>query len=173
MELVAFILFLICEIGIISLSEETNGKIVAVQSLSRVQLFVTPGLPVFHHLLKLKFMSIKSVVPSNHLIRCCSLLLPPAFFPSIRSLFQWVGLFISGQSIGASVSASVLSMDIQGWFPLGLTGLISLQSKGLLRVFSSTTFGRHQFFGAQPSPLPSSHIRTWLLEKPSPSLTSI
>ena len=88
MELVAFILFLICEIGIISLSEETNRKIVAVQSLSRVQLFVTPGLPVFHHLLKLKFMSIKSVIPSNHLIRCCSLLLPPSFFPSIRSLFQ-------------------------------------------------------------------------------------
>ena len=88
MELVAFILFLICEIGVISLSEETNGKIVAVQSLSRVQLFVTPGLPVFHHLLKLKFMSIKSVVPSNHLIRCCFLLLPPSFFPSIRSLFQ-------------------------------------------------------------------------------------
>ena len=128
----------------------------------------TPGLPVFHHLLKLKFMSIKLVMPSNYLICCCSLLLPPSFFPSIRSLFQWVGLFISGQSIGASVSASVLSVDIQGWFPLGLTGLISLQSKRLWRVFSSTSVGKHQFFGARPSPLPSSHICTWLLEKPSP-----
>ena len=69
-----------------------------------------------------------------------------------------------GQSIGAS--APVLPMNIQDWFPLGWTGLISLQSKGLSRVFSNTTVKKHQFFGAQPSLWSSSHIRTWLLEKP-------
>ena len=70
-----------------------------------------------------------------------------------------------GQSIGASASASVLSMKSQGWFPLGLTGLISLQSKGFSRVFSSTSIEKHQFFGAQPSSQSNSHIHTWLLEK--------
>ena len=71
-----------------------------------------------------------------------------------------------GQSIGVSASASVLPMNIQGWFPLELTGLISLLSKGLAGVFSRTTIWKHQFFGAQPSLWPSSHIHTWLLEKP-------
>ena len=71
----------------------------------------------------------------------------------------------SGQSIGTSASASVLPMKIQDWFPLGLTGLISLQSKGLSRVFSNTTVQKHQFFCAQPSLWSNSHIRTWLLEK--------
>ena len=73
-------------------------------------------------------------------------------------------LFASGsQSIGASTSALVLHMTIQSWFPLGL---ISLQSKGLLRLFSSTTVQKHQFFGNLPSLWSDSHIRTWLLEKP-------
>ena len=70
----------------------------------------------------------------------------------------------SGQSNGASASATVL--PVKGWFPLGLTSLISLQSKGLSRVFSSTTYWKHQFFGTQPSLRPNSHICTWLLEKP-------
>ena len=70
------------------------------------------------------------------------------------------------QSIGASASASVLPMNIQDWFPLGLTGLISLQSKGLARVFSNTTVQKYQFFRAQPSLWSNSHIHTWLLEKP-------
>ena len=65
-----------------------------------------------------------------------------------------------GQSIGASTSASVLSMSIQGWFPLGLTGLISLLSKGLSRVFSNTTVRKHLFFGTQPSLWSNSHIHT-------------
>ena len=69
-----------------------------------------------------------------------------------------------GQSIGASASASVLPMNIQGWFSLGLTGLISLQFKGLSRVFSNITVQKHQFFGAQPSLWSISHIHTWLLE---------
>ena len=69
-----------------------------------------------------------------------------------------------GQSIGASASASVLSMNIQDWFPLGLTGLISLQSTVLSRVFSNTTVQKHQFFGAQPSLRFNSLIHTWLLK---------
>ena len=76
-------------------------------------------------------------------------------------------LFTSGgQSIGASALASVLPLDIQDWFPLELIGLISLQSKGLLRVFSNTTVGKHQFFGTQPSLWSNSHIHRWLLGKP-------
>ena len=70
-----------------------------------------------------------------------------------------------GQSIGASASASVFPMNIQDWYP-GLTGLISLLFKGLSRVFSNTTVQKHQFFGAQLSLWPNSHIHTWLLEKP-------
>ena len=72
-----------------------------------------------------------------------------------------------GQSVGALASASVLPVNIQDWFPLGLTGWISLQSKGLSRVFSNTTVQTHQFFGTQPSLWSNSHIHTWLLEKPS------
>ena len=76
-------------------------------------------------------------------------------------------LFTSGgQIIGASASASLLPINIQGWFLSGLTGLISLQSKGLSRVFSNTTVQKHQFFGAQLSLWSNSHIHTWLLEKP-------
>ena len=87
-------------------------------------------------------------------------------FPASGS-FPMSWLFASGgQSIGASTSASVLPMNIQGWFPLGLTGLISLQTKGLSRVFSNTTIQKHQFFSAQPSLWSNSHIHTWLLEKP-------
>ena len=75
-------------------------------------------------------------------------------------------LFTSGgQSTGDSASASVLLMYIQGWFPLGWIDLISLQSKGLSRVFSNTTVQKHQFFGFQPSLWSNSHIHTWLLEK--------
>ena len=73
---------------------------------------------------------------------------------------------VNGQSIGISASASVLPMNIQDWFPLGLTSLISLQSTGLSRVFSSTIVQKHQFLGAQPSLQSNSHIHTWLPEKP-------
>ena len=84
-------------------------------------------------------------------------------FPASGS-FLMSQLFTSGgQSIGASVS--VLPMNIQDWFPLGLTSLISFQSKGLSRVFSNTTVPKHQFLSTQPSLLSNSHIHTWLLEK--------
>ena len=81
--------------------------------------------------------------------------------------FPMSWLFTSGgQSTEASASASVLPRNIQGWFPLGLTNLISLLSKGLSRVFSSTTTQKHLFFGTQPSLWFNSHIHTWLLKKP-------
>ena len=88
------------------------------------------------------------------------------YFPAWGS-FLINQLFTSGdQSIGASVSASVLPMNIQDWYPLGLTGWISLQSKRLSRVFSNNTVQKHQFFSTQPSLWYNSHIHTWLLEKP-------
>ena len=87
-------------------------------------------------------------------------------FPESGS-FLMSQLFSSGgQSIGVSGSASVLPINIQDWFPLGLTGLISLQCKGLSRVFSSTTVQKHRFFGIQLSLWFDSHIHTWLLKKP-------
>ena len=87
-------------------------------------------------------------------------------FPA-SGFFQMSQVFTSGgQSTGVSASASVLPMNIQDWFPLGWTGWISLLSKGLSRVFSNTTVHKHQFFGAQLSLYPNSHIHTWLLEKP-------
>ena len=90
----------------------------------------------------------------------------PQSFPASPS-FPTSHLFASGgQRIGASASASVVQLNIQCWFPLGLTGLISLQSRGLWRVFSSTTDWKHQFFSTQPSLQSNSHIHTWLLEKP-------
>ena len=80
--------------------------------------------------------------------------------------FQMSQFFTSGgENIGVSVSASVLPMNIQDWFPLGWTGLTSSQSKGPSRVFSNTTVQKHQFFGAQLSLWSNSHIHTWLLEK--------
>ena len=87
-------------------------------------------------------------------------------FPAPES-FQMNQFFASGgQSIGVSTSASVLPMNIQDWFPLGWTAWISLQSKGLSRVFSNTTVQKHQFFSAQLFLQSNSHIHTWPLEKP-------
>ena len=108
----------------------------------------------------LKLMSIELVMPSNYQY---PLLLLPSVFPASGSFpVNW--LFTSGgKSIEVSVSASVLPMNDQGWFPLGFTGLIFLMSKGLSRVFSSTTVQKHQLFSAQPHLC--FHIHTWLLEK--------
>ena len=109
----------------------------------------------------LKLMSIESVMPSNHR----PLLFLPSIFPSIR-VFPVSQLFaLGGRSIGTSASSSVLPVNIQGWFPLQMTGLISLLSKGLPRVFSSIAVWRHQFFSVQPFWWSSSHIHTWLLKK--------
>ena len=130
----------------------------SVQSLSWVRLFVVPWTAACKASLSftnsrnfLKLMSIESVMPSNHLILCRSLLLLPSIFPSSGS-FQMSQLFASGgQSIGVSALASVPPMDTQYCSPLGWTGWISLQPKGLSRVFSNTTVQKHQFFGTQLS----------------------
>ena len=115
----------------------------------------------------LKGMSIELVMPSNHLVVYRPLLLLP-IFPNIRVFSNESSeLFASGgQRIGASASASVLLMNIQDWFPLGLTGWISLQFKELSRVFSNITVQKHQFFGTQLSLWSNYHINLWLLEKP-------
>ena len=108
-------------------------------------------------------MSIESVGPSNYLVLCCPLLLLLSIFPSIRVYSKESAS--GGQFIGASASASVLPMNIQGLFPLGLSGLISLQSKGLSRVFSNTTavaqqaplsmeFSRQEYWSEEPFPSP-------------------
>ena len=126
--------------------------VVVIQSLSCVWLFLTPWTDAHQASLffiisqnLLKFMSIESVILSNHFILCHPLLLLPSVFPSIRIFFSESSLWIRWPK---SLSfASVLSVNIQDWFSLELTGLISLQSRGLSRVFSSTTVWKHQFFG--------------------------
>ena len=115
----------------------------SVQSLSHVWLFATPwiaacqaSLSITNFWSLLKLMSIELVMASNHLICCCPLLLLTSIFPSIR---------VFPVSVGVSASASVLPLNIQDGFPLGWTDWISLQSKGLSRVFSNTTIQKHQF----------------------------
>ena len=142
-----------------------------VQLPSRVWFFATPWTAAHQVFLSLtisqslpKFMSIELVMPSNHLILCHPLLLLPSIFTSITVFSNESALHIRWPKYWISASASVLPMSIQGWFPLGLTGLI-LQSKGFSTVFSSTTVWKHQFFGALPSLWSNSHMCTWLLEK--------
>ena len=142
----------------------------SVQSLSRVthSLFRTPwtaahqtslSISDFWSLLKLK--SIESVMSSNDLFLCCPLLLP-SIFPGLRIFSNESVLHIRWPS----ASASVLTMNIQDWFPLGLIALISLYSKRLSRVFFSTTVQKHQFSSAQLSLWSNTYIHTWLLGKP-------
>ena len=104
-------------------------------------------------------------MPSYHLIFCHSLLLLCSTFPSIRGFSNESVLHIRWPKYWSFNFSISPSNDLEG-FPLGLTGLISFQSKGLSRIFSNTTVQKHQFFGAQPSLWSSSHISTWLLEKP-------
>ena len=146
---------------------------VVVQSLSHVWLFVTPWTAA--HQAPLSITNSQSLLNSCPSSRWChptisSFVVPFSFclqsFPTSGS-FSITQLFLSGgQSIGASASGSVFPVNIKDWFPLRLTGLLSLLSKGLSRVFSSTTDWRHQFFSAQIFLTSISHIHTWLLEKP-------
>ena len=124
------------------------------------------SLPIINSRSLLKLMSIESVMPSNYLILCCPLLLPPSIFPSIRVFFSESVLCIRWPKYWSFNMKSVLPMNIQNWSPLGWTGWISLQSKGLSRVFSNTIAQKDHFFGTQLSLWSNSHIHTWLLEKP-------
>ena len=142
-----------------------------VQPLSHVQLFVTPwtaarqaSLSITNLQSLIKFISTELVKPSSHLILYHPLLLLLSVFPTSGS-FPISQFFTSGgQSIGVSASTSVLPMNTQDWSPLGWTGWISLQSKGLSRVFSNTTVQKHQFCSTQLSSQSNSHIHTWLLD---------
>ena len=141
------------------------GSISSVQSPNCVQLFVTPwtaahqaSLSITNSQSLLKLMSIKSVMPSNHLILCHPLLFLPSIFPSVRVLskesalcIRWPKYWSFSFSISPSNEYSVL-------FPLGLTGWISLAFKGLSRVFSNTIVQKHQFFSYQLSLWSNSHI---------------
>ena len=145
----------------------------SVQLLSCVQLFTTPwtaarqtSLSITNFQSPPNPMSIEAVMPPNHLIVYHPLLLLLSIFPSIRVFSNESTLQSCGQSTGVSASTSVFPVNTQDWSPLGWTGWISLQSKGLSRVFSNNTVQKHQFFGAQPSSQSNSHIHTWLLEKP-------
>ena len=126
-----------------------------------------PGLPVHHQLPELAQTHVhrfSDAIQPSHPLSSPS---PPAFnLSQLSGLFQWVySLHQNIQSIGDSASALVLPMNSQDWFPLGLTGLISLKSKGLSRVFPNTTVQKHQFFSTLLSLWSTSHIHTWLLEK--------
>ena len=145
----------------------------SVQSLICVLLFATPWITARQASLSItnshssrKLMSIDLVMPSSRLILHHPLFLLPPIASSIRvfsnlsQLFPW-----GGQSIRVSASASVLPMNTQGWSPLWWTGWISLQTKGLARVFSNTTVQKPQFFDAQLSSPSNSHIHIWPLEK--------
>ena len=145
----------------------------SVQLLSHVQLFATPwitarqaSLSITNSWSSLKLISIESVMPSSHLILCRPLLLLPPIPPSIRVFSNESTLHIRWPKPGVSALASVLPMNTQDLSPLEWTGWISLQSKGLSRVFSNTTVQKHQFLGTQPSSKSNSHIHTWPLEKP-------
>ena len=127
----------------------------------------TPGLPVHHQLLEFTQTHVHRVsdaIQPSHPLSSPS---PPALNPSQHQSFPMSQLFAWGvQSTGASALASFLPKKSQGWSPSEWTSWISLQSKGVSRVFSNTTVQTHQFFGAQPSSQANSHIHTWLLEKP-------
>ena len=125
----------------------------------------TPWFPVHNQFLEPTQTHVHRIGDAIQSVHPLSSPSPPAF-----NLSQHQGLFSrffasGGQSIGASASASVLPMNIQDWFPLGSTGLISLLSKGLSRVFSNITLQKHQFFGAHVSLGSNSYFHTWLLEK--------
>ena len=145
----------------------------SVQSLSSVRLFATPWIAAHHASLSItNSQGLPNPCPSSWWCHPAILSSVIPFFSCLQSFpasgsFQMSQLFRwGGQSIGVSGSASVLPVNTQGWSPLGWSGWIFLQSKGLSRVFSSTTVQKHQFFGAQLSSPPNTHIHTWLLEKP-------
>ena len=126
-----------------------------------------PSFPVHHQLSELtQTHVIESMMPSNHLILCCPLLFPPSIFPSIRVFSIELVFHIRWPKYWSFSFWIIPSKEHPDWSPLEWTGWISLQSKGLSRVFSNTTVQKHQFFGTQLSSQSNSHIHTWPLEKP-------
>ena len=147
----------------------------SVQSLSRVQLFLTPwvaaaSLSITNSRSSLRLPSIESVMPSSHLILCHPLLLLPPIPPSIRVFSNESTLPMRWPKYWSFSFSIILPKNTHDRSPLEWTGWISLQYKGLSRVFSNTTVQKHQFFGAQLTSQSNSHIYTWPLEKPEPWL---
>ena len=145
----------------------------SVQLLSRVWLIVTPwtaagqaSLSITNSQRLLKLTSIESVRPSSHLILCRPLLFLPPISPSIRVFSNESTLRMRRPKYWSFSFSISPSKEHPGLISLEWTGWISLQSKGLSRVFSNTTVQKHQFFGAQLSSQSNSHIHTWPLEKP-------
>ena len=143
-----------------------------LQSLSRVWRFLTPwisacqaSLSITNLWSSLKLTSIKSLIPSSHLILCHHLQLLPPIPPTIRVFSNESILHMRWPKYWTFSFSIIPSKNTQDLPPLGWTGWISLQSKGLSRVFSNTTVQKHQYFDAQLSSQSSSHIHTWLLEK--------
>ena len=143
----------------------------SAQSLSRVRLFATPwiaarqvSLSITISQSSLKLPSIELVMPSSHLTLCHPLLLPP-IPPSIRVFSNESTLRMRLLKYWSFIFSIIPPKNAQGWSS-EWTGRISLQSKGLSRVFSNTTVQKHQFFSAQLSSQSNSHMHTWLLEKP-------
>jgi len=145
----------------------------SVQSLSHIRLFATPWIAARHASLSitnsqssLKLTYIKSMIPSSHLILCRPLLLLPSIPPSIRVFSNESTLCMRWPKYWSFSFSIISSKEHPGLISLEWTGWISLESKGLSRVFSNTTVQKHQFFGPQLSSQSNSHIHTWLLEKP-------
>ena len=144
------------------------GMFSLVQLLSHVRRFVTPwttacqaSLSITNSWILLKPMCIELVMPSSHLIFCRPLLLTPSIFPSIRAFSNESALHIRvAKVLEFQLQNQFFLLNIQDLFPLGWIGWISLQFKGLSRVFSNTTVQKHQFFGAQLSSQSNSHIHT-------------
>ena len=148
-----------------------SAQFSSVQSLSRVWLFAIPWTAALQASLSINNPRVYSnscplscwchpTISSSIVPFSCLQSFPATGFFQMSQFFAW-----GGQSIGVSALASVLPMNTQDWSPLGWTGWISLQSKGLSRVFSNTTVQKHQFFGTQLSLWSNSHIHIWLLEK--------
>ena len=145
----------------------------SIQLLSCVRLIATiwiaahqASLSIINSWSSPKLMCIELVMPSSHLILCCPLLLLPPIPPSIRIFSNKSTLCMRWPKYWSFSSIISPSNEHPGLISLRWTGWISLQSKGLSRVFSNTTVQKHQFFGAQLSLQSNSHIHTWLLEKP-------
>ena len=151
--------------GLFSLSVQFSSVSQSCPTLCDPMNHSTPGLPVHHQLPEFTQTHVHRVSdatqPSHPLSSSCPQSLPASGSFPMSQLFTW-----GGPTIGVSASGSVLPMNTQDWSPLEWTGWISLQSKGLSRVFSNTTVQKHQFFSTQPSSESNSHIHTWPLEKP-------
>ena len=158
---------------LMDISDISHFLFSSVQSLSHVRLFVTPwiaarqaSLSITNSRSSLRLTSIESVMPSSHLILCPPLLLLPPIPPSIRVFSNESTLRMRWPKYWSFSFSIISSKKSQGWSPSEWTGWISLQSKGLSRVFSNTTVQKHQFFGSQPSSQSNSHIHTWPQGKP-------